>query len=380
MPKTLEEILARKNEIRKLLDEDPNCDVESLSKEIDELEKREREICEEEEKRSLLLKKVNTQGTLLRGFKDNEPDEELSIDSHEYRNAFFKSLAGKDLNAKEARALKTGITGATEGTGTVATDKSVLVPTQTLNKIWSKIDELHPILNDVNRLPSGTAISILVHSKSNEANIVEEGAEGNEAVEQFIEIVLGGKDFTDFIDISYRMLNMSIDALEQYLIDNIAKKIGNKMAKDVIATIKATSEINKTTSAKAKVLVYNDVTDAFGTLSNASTIKVYGKRKTIYSYLVGMVDDTKRPIFQNPITADANGSVLGSEVKIEDAMGDNELLICDPMNFTHNIVTDILIERDNDIKKHVVTFSGYACAEGAVVDERAFNLLTIKQD
>ena len=40
-------------------------------------------------------------------------------------------------------------------------------------------------------------------------------------------------------------------------------------------------------------------------------------------------------------------------------------------------MTDILLETDRDIKKHVITHSGYACGEFCLVDDKAAVLLTV---
>jgi hypothetical protein len=37
-----------------------------------------------------------------------------------------------------------------------------------------------------------------------------------------------------------------------------------------------------------------------------------------------------------------------------------------------------MIESDKDIKRHVYIYSGYARAEGALVDPQAFSKLTVK--
>ncbi len=41
-------------------------------------------------------------------------------------------------------------------------------------------------------------------------------------------------------------------------------------------------------------------------------------------------------------------------------------------------MTDIKIETDRDIKKHVITHSGYARGEGALVDDKGFGICTVE--
>ena len=58
-------------------------------------------------------------------------------------------------------------------------------------------------------------------------------------------------------------------------------------------------------------------------------------------------------------------------------MADDVLLIGDGSKVVYNMVQDIMIENDRDIKKHVVTYSGYARGSGALIDPLAFAQMTI---
>ena len=69
--------------------------------------------------------------------------------------------------------------------------------------------------------------------------------------------------------------------------------------------------------------------------------------------------------------------LLGAQIKIEDAVADDKLLIGDPSKVTCNMVQDIMIETDRDIAKHVNIMSGYARGESALIDDVAFAEITI---
>ena len=57
----------------------------------------------------------------------------------------------------------------------------------------------------------------------------------------------------------------------------------------------------------------------------------------------------------------------------------DELLIGDAKKVVYNMVQDIMIESDRDIKKHVTTHSGYARGSGALIAPKAFAKLTVTQ-
>jgi hypothetical protein len=118
-------------------------------------------------------------------------------------------------------------------------------------------------------------------------------------------------------------------------------------------------------------------TALFALLDGADNVTIYAKRSTIYKHLVGMVDESGRPIFQPNAQAGASGTLLGATIKIEDAVADGVILAGDPSKFVYNMVQDIMVETDRDIKRHVITHSGYARGEGALIVPNAFAQLTV---
>ena len=106
-------------------------------------------------------------------------------------------------------------------------------------------------------------------------------------------------------------------------------------------------------------------------------VVIYANNATIYGKLVGMVDTTGRPIFQPNAQAGAEGQLVGFPIKREDAIADNKILIGYPKTVVGNIIQDIMLETDRDIKKHVITYAGYARAEFKLVAPKAFALLTV---
>ena len=374
----MEDIETRMAEINELLN-DENADIDALTEEVNALEERSNEIKLEVEKRNALVSKVaeGQIGVVIEERKQEETiveERTYTIKDAEYREAWLKNLNGEDLTEFEKRVLATGITGNTEGTATDVSGKSLLVPTHTLNEIWSLIEEKHPFLADCRKLFSNAVVEIPVHSAGGAAEIVAEGTAPAEEANTFIKVTLAGKSFAKFVDITYRMQKMSIDALEDYLAREIADGVGNKMAADAIATVKAGIDSgNKVTKADPE---YKDIAELLGSLKRVSKVNIYANRKTVYGKLVGMVGTDKRPVFQLDPTANAVGAVLGCSVKVEDSLLDGEILAIDPDKYVENIVQDVMVETDKDVKRHVTTYSGFAIAEGALVDPFAGALIS----
>ena len=300
-------------------------------------------------------------------------------DSKEYRSAFFKNLMGRDMTARERSAF----------VHTTANTAAVL-PTETLNEIWDLVTGQHAIMGDIRILHSATTIEVIRHTAITQGNAttVNENAANQDETNTFVKVTLAGKDFSKHVDVSYALERMSVEAFESYIVNEIAGLLGEAMAGDVYTTLTTTSGSPNTgmssanaalTTAGVKKIEFAELAAALGALKRAGKVCIYGTRKTIYTYLVGMCDTTGRPIFQPSAQAGVEGVVLGCDIKVEDAVAENKLLIGDGSKFLYNMIQDVMIEQDRDIKKHVTTYAGYARGQGALIDETAFCLLTVKQ-
>ena len=287
----------------------------------------------------------------------------FTLASEEYRSAFLKTLRRENLTEAETRAYTF-----------MTTNTAAPLPEVMQNRIIDLIGEAHPIVADVYSLNSGSAISIPVGKTiAADAGKSAEGDAANELEITFDEVALAGDDFTANVKVSYKMMHMAIDAFENYLVTKIAERLGAVLAADIVAKIKEGMNTgNKFTAG----IDYASVCAGFGALKRVGKATVYGTRETIFNKLVGMVDSNKRPIFQQPITAEAAGVLLGAIIKYEDAMGTGELLIGDPKKYLQNVVAPIMIENGKDLDNHKVVFSGYTCQEGALTDDKAFSLVT----
>lgn len=348
--------------------EGENADLDTLGEEVRSLN--EEYAALQAEKRSILLSEVSGgAGTVVRSFRQPAQGRVYDAQSPEYRTAFLRNLLGEDLSAEERAAF----VHTTTNTGNV-------LPTTMLNRIWDLVSTEHSIMGDITIYRTGTILEVVKHTAiaAGAAKTVAENAANDDEQNTFIKVTLSGKDFSKHVDISYAMERMSIDALEQYLTSEIARQLGAAMAADVVSQIGTDmASGNKKSSAKAATLTFAEVASAFGSLARVSNVVVYAKRSTIYNYLIGMVDTSGRPIFQTTAQQGAAGSILGATIKVEDAVADNVLLIGDPSKVVYNMVQDIMIESDRDIKKHVTTYSGYARGQGALIDGSAFAQLTV---
>ena len=301
-------------------------------------------------------------GTVIERQGEGAGTPTYTLESEEYRSAFLKHLRGEDLTATEQRAFTF-----------LTTNTSAPLPTVMQNRIIDLIGEAHPIVADVETLRSGSAISIPVAKTiTADAGKTAEGEDANDLQITFENVDLSGDDYTADVEMSYKMAHMAIPAFENFLIGKIAERLGAKLAAGIVAKIK--EKMNAANKVQTGIN-YANICAGFGELKRVGAVVVYGTRKAIYNKLVGMVDSNKQPIFQKAITEGAAGHLLGAIIKIEDAIGDNELLIGDPKKYLQNEVVPVLIEPDKDLKKHKYIYSGYTCQEGDLTDDKAFALV-----
>lgn len=290
--------------------------------------------------------------------------------SPEYRSAFFKKLAGETLSEIEERAF----------TSTTANFGGAL-PVETVKQIISNIEEEHPILRDITLYRSGTILEVTLHNAiaAGDAAVVNQGVANADEENTWAKVTLSGKDFAKSVEISYALSKMNGQALEAYLVQEISERLGAALAKDVVTQVVAdTHADNKKTSAAVKVTTFVELNGLFALLKQAKGKAVYCNEFTLYSYLTSIVDTTGRPVFQPSMQDGVAGMLLGSPVKVEDAVADNIFLIGAPKKVIGNMVQDIMIESDRDIKRHVDIFSGYARFECKLTNAKSFVVFTMK--
>jgi len=363
----LEEINARLAAIQTEIDAATGEQLTALEAEVEALTAERQQIMNDIQTRQQLRASVaaGLVGTVVETHEEvnTMPNTNtFTLASEEYRSAFLKHLRREDMTDIERRAFTF-----------LTTTTAAPLPEVMQNRIIDHITEAHPIVGDVYRMNSGSAISIPVaKSITADAGKTEEGAAANELNITFTDVTLSGDDFTANVNMSYKMVHMAIPAFEDYLVAIIADRLGAKLAADIVTNIKAQmAAANKISTG----VNYANICAGFGELKRVGKVVVYGTRKGVYNKLVGMVDSNKRPIFMQAITAEAAGHILGATIKFEDAVADTELLIGDPLKYVQNVVAPVIIEQDKDLGTHKVVYSGYTCQQGALTDDKAFALV-----
>lgn len=375
----LEAIIARMKEIQAELAK-PEANVSELRSEFDRLKADKEKLEKDGVDRAKLLDDIANHGigVTVRKFeptKESKSAEDV-MRSEAYKNAFLKEILNQEMTEEERTAMDTVTRAFIHTTANTA----AVVPKELQNKIYSTMEESHPLMADVQILRTGTVMSIVKHTAivAGDAANVAEGVANADEQNTFVNVELTGKDISKHVDYSYRLGKMAIPAFEAYLVKEIGDRIGSKWSANIVAQIKSDlAAANKINVAKAGTLAIEDFLSGLSKLKGVSKANVYVNGTTLWGKVYPMKGADGLQAFIPNYADNLSGVVLGKAVKQEDSLADNEVLILDPGQYIENVVQDLLIERDKDIKKHVHTISGIVISGGSMTNDKAGVLVTI---
>lgn len=257
MFKRLKEIEARKLEIRNLLTAGGEADLDALEKELKDLEAEEKEL----NKRKALIDGINTGAVPASSVpnpaaQDNREDR-AQVSEAEYRSAWLKQIRGIELNDAEKRAVIT----------TGGASAGAAVPTSTMNKIISKVNQYCPLLEKIDLLHVPGNVTIPAEGTTADAALHSEGATITADGDTLSSVTLGAYEITKLITISKSVEKMSVDAFETWLVNKLARKIADKITAYIISGTgsnqpQGINAISWTSSNSVTVAVSADLTAA----------------------------------------------------------------------------------------------------------------------
>ena len=370
--KTLKEIMARKDEIRSILESGAECDIEALKKELRELSEAQKAI----EERQQIAKEIST-GAIIPNIVDEitkQQDEERSygVDSKEYRSAFFKNLAGVELNDVEKRAMTTNTSSA-----------GVAVPTITMNKILEKIGNSSVVYGLVTVSHLAGNVSIPLEKQTGDVQRKAEGADGTLVDDTLDDLKLGAKKYIKLVRLTCELENTAIDALEDYIVRKLSKKLSQAFDADIIngtGTNCAKGILKSVTvadTATANVLDYDDICDLFAGIpavarKNATLMM---STNTLYKQVKKIKDAEKRPIFDP-----TQNKVLGRDVVECDDVPDGTIIFGDFSEYMFNWSKEAQISKSEEtaFASGDTVYRILALVDGGLADLGAMTAMKIK--
>ena len=391
-----EEQLARLKEIgidiEKVIDAiKPKDGEEPDEKELEEAERKLNALIEERdaiyaeaesrekiaEKRAALEQRAiqdsKNEKNVVARFKDEAKNmDNFTAKSPEYRSAYLKKLNPNlgALTEIEERAYTH-----------MTTNTEAVMPEEMSEKIWDAVDSKYALFNDVSvkRFNGVYKFAKRTGITAGDAAIHTEAAAIVEEQNAFEEVQVVAKSFVKNVRISEELKATSIADFENWLIQEIAARIGFAINKYIIERIQAGIDAANKLSAKAAVPTYAEVVSAVGALETDGTPVIYGKRSVVYSALVGAMDSTGRPIFEHNAIDGVAGTILGIPVKIDESVPADVLLVGATSDIEANMPMDISVETGKDLTNRTIIYSGMAMIGAELANTKGFAQLTLTQ-
>lgn len=367
--KRMNEIRARKAELRSTLETNAQADLDAITQELRELDEENAKL----EKRKATIEGINL-GTIPATEIVN-PVASRSADNYdeekEYRSAWLKSVRRLELSETEQRAMTTASSSA-----------GAVVPTVTQNKIIEKVNQYCPLLDkiDLLRVPGG--VKVPAEGTTTDAQKHTEGATITADSDTLTSVSLSAYEVTKLVTISKSVEKMAIDAFENWLVNKIARKIAEKIGSLIISgtgsnEAQGINSItwganNSVTVAKASTLTAANIQGVVALLNGGydNGAEWLVSKSTFFTDFHPLMNNSK----DNVVTED-NGvyRIMGYPVNFDDRMTAHEAILGNIYRgYLGNMPEDITVTSQFVTRENAYDFLGCAMFDGKVQATEAF--------
>ena len=336
-------------EVRGLQNDDAGmARLRELQTEVDGLEARRDELDVEIRALETQIERLETIDSARSGRVDLAPIESRSIDpenmtveqvraSEEYRSAWLRSIAvdadGKHMLGELSEAEKRTFTFMT-------TNSTAVVPTQTQNRIVDRLRHEAPMLEDatVTAMTQGFAIPVRTAIAAGDAAVVAQNEANDDEQDTFTLITMVGVDIKKHAVMTRRMQFQDIDAFEDWLVEDISKRIMVAKERVIIARLDGTAPATgESVNANVKIdsgnvlsgnsYTYTDavIRQIMAKIEEPGQVVVYANRYTIFNGLAGIEDGAGHKAFITTPQDDptVKGVIYGAVVKEDVNLANN---------------------------------------------------------
>ena len=344
--KRMQEINARKAELRSMLEGSGEVDLDAIEKELRDLDTEFKEL----EKRKATIDGINA-GTIP-AVEIPNPVTARSADTFdqdkEYRSAWLKTLQGKALTENEQRAYSTAANSALPA-----------IPESTANEIIKKMYEVAPILQRCKIFHVPGNFKFAVEGTNSDAALHTENGSITAASDSLGSVSLTGYEIVKLVKASRATVNMTINAFESYIVEIIAEAIARKIENYIFAGTGSnqpggvanggkgsngayTAGTDQVTVAASANVAEADITTLYGMLSSGyERNAVWAMSKaTFFAYFYALMNKSK-----NNLIEFANGKyyIMGCEVYFTGSLAKGVAYLGDFSYIVGNYSQDITV-------------------------------------
>ena len=390
--KSVAEIEKRAQEVKGMIETDPNVDITSLNIELTGLAQAKENAQEKEAQAQPEARSFNP--VTGASFKDGASAEAVKGDvyaSAEYRSAFYKSLMGKELTAVERGALNRAYELEKRSDAyTTSGNTPVIIPTTTLNEVVKKARTMGGLMAEVRAFNVPSKIAVPVATPASKAVWNTEGADVATEQPSIAQVTFDGNEIIKVFSISAKVKTMSIDAFEAYLTEELTNCVMECLADGIVngtgagqgtGLEKGITWNEGTNLLTTTALTFQNITTVISELKRGYSkgAKFAMNNTTLYNSVYGLMDGNKRPVFVQNAQDDSVGKILGFEVVVDDNIPDNEIFFGNFQYYGYNMPNGIAVESStqSSFKSGKVDYRGMAIADCKPIVDEAFIKLAI---
>ncbi len=382
----IDEIESRKAEIRGILDSEQEFDIDALTEEVRQLDAEKAEIEERAAKEAELRKAVEP--SVIKEIKNQMKEERkmeekvFTPESVEYRDAYMKNLQGKPMSIEERAALS---------------GASYVIPTETLNKIYGKLEE-NQLIKEIDALYVPGYVSVPTASTVNDASWIAMASASTDSSDAMGTVSLTAKKLIKTIEITADIQAMSIPAFQGWLVNKLAQK----MEAAICAAIVNCAGSSTVPQGVGQCGIVTSTAIAGATLAKLSAF-MGGLKAPYHNGAVWVMSAENFFTYILPLATDSNGylvqdgigyRLLGHRVILDDncdnckfksgstaeaANADHIIFGNFKEGYVFNYGEGIQVEADNSVsfRSGSTVYRAMALCDGAVADKDAFVWTTI---
>ena len=325
-------------------------------------------------------------GAVLGSFGTNKKTDE--VDDVEYRNAFMEFVLRGTPIPVELRA----------DANTKTSDAASVIPTQLVNQIIEKFDNVGMILPLITKTNYAAGVEIPVSTIKPVAtwvgttgNLNGEGATSDKQKKTTTKVTFSYYKLRCEISMSMEVGTMALSAFEAKFVENVAKAMtyavenavingtGTSQPKGILAE---TPEDGKAiTTANAGKFVYADLVGAEGVLPvEYETGAKWCMNKKTFAKVLAMTDEQGQPIARvnYGVGGAPERTILGRDVVVSPYVADDKAFMFDFADYVLNTIYDMGISKKQDWDTEDYLTKAVMSVDGKVVDKGSLVTLTVK--
>lgn len=367
----------------------PESNLEALETEIEYLKEERKGILEKAEKRKALVDGIanlpKSEVEVVKDFKEERKmvfTKENVLASKEYRSAWAKTLMCQPLNEVEQRAVGVALTttgttyvGANAGADGV-NNAGLFIPEEVNMALMEEISLASPFFADIAKTFVNGMIKFPYRKSGSGAEEAVEGVPNKDGQVEWAELSLTILEVSETIRVTWKLEAMSVDGFINYITQELATQITEKIATDSLygdgtgtvtgATVGAINGTYTIGTAEGNVI------DILGAIEAGikkvpkkykAGAKIYVAQDIIES--ISFMRDSNDNFVYSPINGGGINSIATYQVAADPYLNAGDFIIGNGKYYKFNVNEPLSITKDVSGKSRINDYTGYEIVSGA---------------